>query len=351
MHDLTRQDAMEYLGCMAELEKQHYIWAEAMQKENAFIRDAQTQKSAIYQKISYISNQLKNYDEDLKQRKRNIEERRRQLRGEIEEQKKIIEQSKKKIGITRVIMILCIAVFSVLLVTFASINDLGLTKDAQSVLVVFVLPAVPISIGIFCGSKGSRTSAIKKYNELISMETGLGNINVESQKMIELEQLKSESDAEQERFNRIITNEAECRKRQEIISKNLFEVKTLKERLYALNILDERYRKFQAVFSLYDYFRSGQCITLYGHGGAIDTYEQDLKFQRVISLLWDIKQIVQDISDKQSELVEEARRANSTLQRIEGNQVRMLEYAEDTNKTIRESNETLYRIENHIRFH
>lgn len=86
--------------------------------------------------------------------------------------------------------------------------------------------------------------------------------------------------------------------------------------LYSINVLHERYRDFSSVATMYGYLATGRCTTIQGHGGVIDTFENDLKLGYIILGLQQISSQLDRIEKYQRSLYREMLRANESLEEI-----------------------------------
>ena len=127
--------------------------------------------------------------------------------------------------------------------------------------------------------------------------------------------------------------EASLQATQKTISLQLQKAKRNLGDLYALNILPVKYRSFNAVSTLYEYLSVGRCITIQGHGGIYDTYENDLRLGLIIQTLSEIRDSLQRIEANQQLLYRELQQANRTLDNIKTS----LQEIEKTNAEIAEN--------------
>lgn len=84
---------------------------------------------------------------------------------------------------------------------------------------------------------------------------------------------------------------------------------TLKK-LYSLDIIYPKYRNFVAISSFYDYFESGRCNTLKGHGGAYDVFENEVRQDMIIAKLDEVIKRLERIEDTQYMLYSAINKSN-----------------------------------------
>ena len=87
-----------------------------------------------------------------------------------------------------------------------------------------------------------------------------------------------------------------------------------------MNFIYPKYRYYVAVCSIYEYFDSGRCATLKGHGGAYDTYEMEMRIDRIIEKLDIIISNLEGIKSNQYLLYEKIKESNNNITMI-GNQI------------------------------
>ena len=91
-----------------------------------------------------------------------------------------------------------------------------------------------------------------------------------------------------------------------ILSKELSKIKALSNstsetlnKFYDLNIIYPKYRNFVAISSFYEYFKSGRCNMLKGHGGAYDTFEIEAQQKMIIAKLDEVVESLNRIESSQ----------------------------------------------------
>lgn len=95
--------------------------------------------------------------------------------------------------------------------------------------------------------------------------------------------------------------------------------------MYNIGLIHPKYRHMVAVASFFDYFDTGICFSFTGPGGAYAVYEEDLKFQRIVTKLDIIISKLDELIQSQRKLAELMRDANNTLHRIEQSNNRMMQ--------------------------
>lgn len=98
--------------------------------------------------------------------------------------------------------------------------------------------------------------------------------------------------------------------------KNLRETQGLLQKLYAYNMLHPKYRGLIPVATLYDYFDTGMCSALTGHGGAYETYEYQLRLNVIIGKLDTIITKLDEIQRTQYSLYSALSECNRNLTRV-----------------------------------
>lgn len=110
----------------------------------------------------------------------------------------------------------------------------------------------------------------------------------------------------------------------EQVAKEQKRTKEILDTLYAVDIIHPKYRDIVAVSSFYDYFDTGRCIELTGRGGAYDTYEYERHLQIIETKLDVIISKLDQIIANQHLIASLMQEANSTLNRIERQNDRMM---------------------------
>ena len=78
------------------------------------------------------------------------------------------------------------------------------------------------------------------------------------------------------------------------------------ERYYSNQVLYPRYRDVVPVTTMLDYFQSGRCSELSGHGGAFNSYEKDLKSNAIMAQLADIMAKPESVAESQKPILKKA---------------------------------------------
>lgn len=313
--ELSREKITAYLKDVSELETSRFIWREAMNDINQNAKKIFERKKTVnkqfndlQQKMQAAEYEYSAYTHDIYNK--NIEN---------------AERSKKFKTISS------LTKFSLILVVILSIlAGCALGKamdDLESEIIMYIM--VPFLIILWVGTPllvvsivfSVKSKRATRQTKVIPKETWIGK------------RTQDYTDSQQE-LTSLIEKEAQIKERQTVAFESLKAVEKRLNELYALNLIDEKYRKFQAVHTLYDYFKTGRCLVLEGPGGAIATYEEALDRREAIDLLYDIKGILTDISIKQDFLVYEMKRANNKLQRISNNTYEMKEYQRETNERL-----------------
>ena len=86
--------------------------------------------------------------------------------------------------------------------------------------------------------------------------------------------------------------------------------------LYALDIIDPKYRNLVALSSIKDYLLSGRCSNLEGNDGAYELYESQLSQKSIVSKLHAVAGDLSNISSGQPTLYQELSKANATVDRV-----------------------------------
>ncbi len=93
-------------------------------------------------------------------------------------------------------------------------------------------------------------------------------------------------------------------------------------KLYDYNIIYPKYQNIIAVASFFEYFDSGRCNQLTGHGGAYDVYENEIKFNRIVNKLDLVIEKLDKIADNQLELANVLYQANKKIDSLNDSVVR-----------------------------
>lgn len=100
------------------------------------------------------------------------------------------------------------------------------------------------------------------------------------------------------------------------ISEELATAQKNLQELYDQNLLPKVYRNLVAVSTLYGYLETGRCITVEGHGGIYDTYENEIRLNLIITKLQDISDKLDQIRENQHDLYMAVERGNQMAENI-----------------------------------
>lgn len=93
----------------------------------------------------------------------------------------------------------------------------------------------------------------------------------------------------------------------------LEETKSLLKQYYNEGFLYPKYRSVVPVATIYEYLDSGRCFTLYGHEGAYNLYENELRMNMILEKLDDIIYRLDDISSSQRVLAQLLKESNRKI--------------------------------------
>lgn len=100
------------------------------------------------------------------------------------------------------------------------------------------------------------------------------------------------------------------------VSAQLIKTQETLDKLYAFNIINHNYRNINAVSAFWEYLDKERRTTLSGAGGAYELYEQDCKFDQIITSLKNIDTSTSAILgkiDRLNELVQDANRTQKMI--------------------------------------
>ena len=83
-----------------------------------------------------------------------------------------------------------------------------------------------------------------------------------------------------------------------------------------MNIIYPKYHNFIAVATFYEYFDSGRCLTLEGHEGAYNIFENELRLNAILGKLEDIINHLEDIRSSQYAIYNAINEGNKTANAI-----------------------------------
>lgn len=96
----------------------------------------------------------------------------------------------------------------------------------------------------------------------------------------------------------------------DIMASRLKETTSILNKYYDTDIIFPKYRNLVALCSIYEYFLSGRCSKLTGHGGAYDTYEYDARMNLIIVKLDEIINQLETIKNNQYMLYDAIQEGN-----------------------------------------
>lgn len=307
------QFMQDYLYHAMVFERYVYTWSQALSSINGEINATQARKNNFQSNLSVTENSIKDIDEHYKDMNENNS-------YAVQKAKKIF----RTVLFVMITLALVAAVFLVIgvsssesdsvLKTIAMLVMMPLISLTQLSFFAFVFSAINVVYKKYTAKQNSY-----KYND-ISKEQERKKLSSNKESY---EQLLKKTFLEEKSFSE---------KKKEIVEGFNYARKTLSE-IYSLDVLDERYRNFVAVSTMYQYLKTGRCVIVKGHGGIIDSYENDLKFELIISNLKDINRKLDVVINNQEMLYDEITKANSTLKDI-NNEIKSVH---ETNKKI-ESN-------------
>lgn len=127
------------------------------------------------------------------------------------------------------------------------------------------------------------------------------------------------NDEEEQKYN---ARQSSLNQQYEIVKSSLNEAKETRKKIYALDIVNPKYRNLVAISSLYDYIDTGLCETLAGPNQAYMTYEYMSRLGTIISQLNVAIQQLEQIKENQYRLYDAITESNqlskTLLQEIGG---------------------------------
>lgn len=100
------------------------------------------------------------------------------------------------------------------------------------------------------------------------------------------------------------------------IEKYCLETENVLEKMYSINIIYPKYQNLVAVGMFCEYFDSGRCVTLEGHEGAYNIYENEIRQNIIISKLDDIIYKLDSIERNQYFVYQAIQNSNKTIKKI-----------------------------------
>lgn len=165
-------------------------------------------------------------------------------------------------------------------------------------LFVFVLVGLALGLVAFCVFMISSSITIRKNNKEIAIQNQYSdqyNAAIKVNNPIKIAKLRAQlAGAEQ----------------------NLEVTYNILSQLYAKNVIHPKYRTLVAVSMLYEYFDTGRCATLQGHGGAYDTYEHELRQNIIIGKLDVVIDKLDQIIDSQYSLYQAINECNWNISKV-----------------------------------
>lgn len=175
-------------------------------------------------------------------------------------------------------------------------------KNASSIAELIALFYAPVA-GLFtlisriASYHSDKKAAIYANSQV--MET---NLDIEIQNSNGLADAKSKSLA--------LTNELD------VLHQKQTEIQSTLDAYYSLDILYPKYRNFAAVSSIYEYLLSGRCTSLTGHGGAYDTFENELRLNHIIFGIDRISNNLEQIKKNQYQMYQSLSEGLDRMNRI-----------------------------------
>lgn len=297
----------KYLCNACELERYVYIWNNALTSVNNSIRDISQKKQATQSAIVSKEIEFSRIENDVLAERKEEKHDAKTLGGCV-----------IPIGILFIALCYCmpflLGVFEEIQsydnVSFAEALKRYINKDLGFAGVIAIIIA---AIAIISGLIGVIISMVKNF---ITKEK-LGFWEKETQRR------KQRIDKDKQQLYMAITSFTNSEKllleEKNKIILNLRKAKEALSLLYSKNVLPIKYRNFTAVTTMFEYLATGRCTAIEGHGGIIDTYENDYKLGIIINNLIEINQKMDIIAANQQMLYQELNTANSHLQKIEMN--------------------------------
>ena len=107
-------------------------------------------------------------------------------------------------------------------------------------------------------------------------------------------------------------------KRQEEIHRVLLEAKENRRKIYAENVLHPKFHNLTAVATMYEYLLTGQCNTIQGHGGIIDTYKTEQIQLEQLAQMYQMNERLNGIENNQRYIMRQLDDVNDKLSDIRG---------------------------------
>lgn len=98
-----------------------------------------------------------------------------------------------------------------------------------------------------------------------------------------------------------------------IIKNQYLETNNILQSYYDLGIIDNKYRYFDAISKIYEYFESGKCSKLTGHGGAYNLFEEEVVLNGIILRSKEIVHQLENIKQNQRTLYSVLQESNGAM--------------------------------------
>ena len=182
-----------------------------------------------------------------------------------------------------------------------------------------LLSAALFVCGLFCGGLGLKSIVICAYTIVLVLFV-IGYIRLVKSTKKKNKQIQAHNkDADAKNSAVLKRNQAKISSLQLQLAtakKNLKETQELLQKLYGYNMIHPKYRGLIPVATLYDYFDTGMCSALTGHGGAYETYEYQLRLNVIIGKLDTIITKLDEIQRTQYSLYSALSECNRNLTRV-----------------------------------
>ncbi len=296
----------DYLNYAMQFEKYVYIWETAMRNVNARLQRLCAEENRLEQQKAQSNVSLQYLDAKYERQKN-------QKQQEAQNYKK---SANKALAVILVDIVICV-LFGIWLVSYA-LEKKGQGLNNYSIWLILLIAVIAIVAAffltfvgpIFLGIYTSSRTQYKRCVEELTLIRGGG-----SQKRTEI-LLQNESKNAAAMLSEITGAQQRLRRELDEISAALQQAKQQLSTIYAENCLPEKYRRFNAVATLYEYLETGRCTTVQGHGGIYDTYENELRLGLIVDTLVEIRDSMLRMEATQQVLCQELRHANRMLSGI-----------------------------------
>ena len=295
-----------YFAQAAELEKHVYVLREAMKKANSEMQIIYSEQASATSDEENYATQLANIDQKYIDKDKQAEE-------SINNDKKNLPILKKRWIFFLSCAIACglisfFGLFAMLavLILFETI-DVGVLAPFIGLLSCGIIPCLVL----FIVNKTKASFAADRIKA--------GKPDFKQEKQTEKMQLIEKANSSHSKGIRLEKNKNEMMRSQDMISENYRIATQALQKLYGKNLIAPKYRRFHAMATFYEYLSTGRCLTVFGPGGVIDTYEKDIQMGIIINHLANIEAIVSDSNSKLGYLCQQAEEANHQLANINSN--------------------------------